>query len=263
MNSSFPESLCIYCSCYEQEIYPWLHYHMRTPFWRFYACTEPGGVVVIDGKETHLLPGKFYFIPCYLSFSTYAEKPFSQFYIHFKLSEYLPVPRRIIIEDADGESAADIRRFIALRNREGAEQLRRFLALSVLSRAVLKLPEKYLLEGKTVDPRIQALILWMEAHLADELDNDFFARRLKMSRNGFCRLFRAETGESPKAYLQRKRIERACELLHDKNKSIDEIAAETGFCDRYHFSKVFARILAMPPARFRRFAVGGGGRYFG
>ncbi len=213
---------------------------MQTPFWRFYSCTTPGGIVEIGGREILLRTDRFYFIPCYQTFSTRAEKPFSQFYIHFKMSDYLPTPQGVIEQKCDAESLREIRRFIALQNREGAEPLRRFLALSVLMRCVLRLPEKYLIENHSTDVRIQELVRWIDEHLNEDLNNEVFARRLKMSRNGFCRLFHNEIGESPKAYLQRKRIERACELLHDKKRSIDEIAEATGFCDRYHFSKVFS-----------------------
>ena len=263
MNDSVPSSLRIYCSCVEEGIFPWIHRNMRTPFWRFYACLSEGGEIETDKKTMPLRTDRFYLIPCYRTFSTRAVKPFDQFYIHFKLDEYLPTPGKIVELEADDETFALIRRFISVRFTKNAEPLRRLLALAVLSRAILRLPEKFLLAPKRIDPRLSVLCRWIEAHLAEKIDNDRFARHLKMSRNGFIRFFKREIGESPKAYLQRKRIERACEYLHDPNRTIDEIAEETGFCDRYHFSKVFSRILALPPAKFRRFSVGGGGQYFG
>lgn len=52
-------------------------------------------------------------------------------------------------------------------------------------------------------------------------------------------------------YSARRRIGIACSLLHRSNLSMDEVAQQTGFCDRYHFSKVFKQIRGVSPGTFR------------
>ena len=59
-------------------------------------------------------------------------------------------------------------------------------------------------------------------------------------------------------FVRARRIELAGVLLHNSAKKIEEIAAATGFCDRYHFSRVFKRLRGMGPAEFRRRATYGG-----
>ncbi len=86
--------------------------------------------------------------------------------------------------------------------------------------------------------------------------NRDLARELGMNVNAFTRRFRVATGHSPHQYRLRLRIERACSLLREGGLSIEAIAAETGFCDRFHFSRVFKRIMGMGPAQFRLRGVG-------
>ena len=73
-----------------------------------------------------------------------------------------------------------------------------------------------------------------------------------MSKNAFMRLFKAQYGLTPHTVIQRKRIEKACIMLHFSNASIEQIAEATGFCDRFHFSRTFKHIQGIAPAAFRR-----------
>jgi transcriptional regulator GlxA family with amidase domain len=47
---------------------------------------------------------------------------------------------------------------------------------------------------------------------------------LDLSRAHFIRSFRAAFGETPHRYLQRRRIERAMDMLRNTNKTVTEIA---------------------------------------
>jgi transcriptional regulator GlxA family with amidase domain len=40
-------------------------------------------------------------------------------------------------------------------------------------------------------------------------------------------------------------------MLQSSDKSIDEIAQQAGFCDRYHFSRVFRQIIGCAPVKFK------------
>lgn len=91
----------------------------------------------------------------------------------------------------------------------------------------------------------------MNHELALTRDNRGICKRIGMSLNNFYRLFLAETGTTPKHYLLNQRMESARRLLIDSEKTIDEIAFETGYADRYHFSKAFKSFYACPPVAYR------------
>ena len=73
-----------------------------------------------------------------------------------------------------------------------------------------------------------------------------------MATNAFTRLFTDELDISPQRFVKKKRIDKACVLLHHFDYSIDRVASETGFSDRYHFSKIFKQITGFSPAKYRK-----------
>jgi transcriptional regulator GlxA family with amidase domain len=78
------------------------------------------------------------------------------------------------------------------------------------------------------------------------------AREAGLGRNAFGRFFREATGDTPHRYLTRLRVERACEQLSTEGATVDEVAVATGFCDRFHFTRVFKRHMGVGPAEYRR-----------
>ena len=245
-------TLKIYCCCYEENIYPWIQNDLRTPSWRFYWNPVPGGFLRAEGKEIPLLPDYFYILPGYFCFSTLAKTPFSQFYIHFDLNERQIPQHELFRIPADDRSKELIRRFIRRDRNQENDQLTTLTALSIVSSALLNLPEKVLRLPPEYDPRIERVLSWGLRHLNGVYSNDLLAKQAGMSRNGFLRLFESELKEAPQKFFRRKRIERACELLQFSNLSIEEIAEETGFSDRYHFSHIFWKVMHFTPAAYRK-----------
>ena len=73
-----------------------------------------------------------------------------------------------------------------------------------------------------------------------------------MSVNTLLRRFREQIGCSPQAFLTDCRLQKACVLLDHTSQSIEQIAEACGFCDRYHFSKVFKAHYRCGPAAYRQ-----------
>jgi AraC-like DNA-binding protein len=81
------------------------------------------------------------------------------------------------------------------------------------------------------------------------LDDTF--KMLTMNRRYFIRLFKKYTGHPPLNYLNRLRIEKACELLAGTSHPVIQIAYDVGFTDLTHFNRLFKKFLGVPPSRFR------------
>jgi AraC family transcriptional regulator len=67
-----------------------------------------------------------------------------------------------------------------------------------------------------------------------------------------ARVFRAREKRTPGDYLQRLRVRAACHLLCDREYPLAIIAAECGFADQSHFTRVFRKLTETTPAQFRR-----------
>ena len=67
-----------------------------------------------------------------------------------------------------------------------------------------------------------------------------------------ARVFRKLENRTPGDYQQRLQVRAACELLRDAEWPLALIAAECGFADQSHFTRVFRRLAGTTPARFRR-----------
>ena len=63
--------------------------------------------------------------------------------------------------------------------------------------------------------------------------------------------FRKETGLKVTDYLRNARLERACHLLKNTNKSIADIGEELQFSSHSHFAKAFTQKYGISPSLYR------------
>lgn len=75
----------------------------------------------------------------------------------------------------------------------------------------------------------------------------------------FTRLFRQATGESPREYVIRARLEKAAMLLRESELTVSEVADVLGYQNVYFFSRQFKEKLGRPPSAYRRGPMGAGG----
>lgn len=98
-------------------------------------------------------------------------------------------------------------------------------------------------------PRVED---YLRAHFAEPLRLDDLARAAGVHPSHLNRVFRARHGASIGEYARRLRVESASRELTTTSTPIAEIAASAGFADQSHFSRVFARITGVSPARYRK-----------
>ncbi|SEV91384.1 transcriptional regulator, AraC family [Ruminococcaceae bacterium KH2T8] len=73
-----------------------------------------------------------------------------------------------------------------------------------------------------------------------------------LSQGYFTRAFRDEFGISPMSYLMKKRIERACELLENKEIKVSGVAAQAGFSSPQRFNVAFRKQMGITPMEYRK-----------
>jgi AraC-like DNA-binding protein len=87
---------------------------------------------------------------------------------------------------------------------------------------------------------------------AKPLDISALARIAYVSEAHFIRTFKETFGETPHRYLQRRRIERAMNLLRTTDDSVSEICLDVGFTSFATFSRTFREIVGETPSGYRR-----------
>ncbi len=97
---------------------------------------------------------------------------------------------------------------------------------------------------------------WIEANLGSLIRIEQLAAIVNLSRSHFSRAFHRTVGETPLAYVQRRKIARAQLLMLTTRYSLAQIALECGLADQCHLTRVFRRVTGTTPGNWRRMQSG-------
>lgn len=81
-------------------------------------------------------------------------------------------------------------------------------------------------------------------------DTPFFVRKSGMSSSSLHRKLTALTGKSANKFINSVRLQKAKELLDERNLSISQIALEVGYNDLSYFSASFKKEFGYPPSKY-------------
>lgn len=93
---------------------------------------------------------------------------------------------------------------------------------------------------------------WAVRNLHENLAVEVLARRAGMSVRTFNRRFREETGQTPGAWILRRRLDRARELLEATELSVDAVARDSGLGTGASLRAHLRRDTGMTPLGYRR-----------
>ena len=99
---------------------------------------------------------------------------------------------------------------------------------------------------------VEQIMNYIEDHYSEKISLDQIAENMYLSPFYISRIFKSETGNAPIRYLINIRLEKAKELLEGGYEgSIQEVAAQVGYDDAYHFSKLFKKRYGISPSQAR------------
>ncbi|TVR03620.1 MAG: response regulator [Spirochaetaceae bacterium] len=107
-------------------------------------------------------------------------------------------------------------------------------------------------ERETAHGPVAQVEQYIRAHFGDELSLEQAARMVRLSPFYFSKVFKQHSGTNFVDYVNRIRIDRACELLREGQFSIKEIAARVGYTDANYFARMFKRRMGETPSGYRR-----------
>jgi len=114
-------------------------------------------------------------------------------------------------------------------------------------------------EDASGDDRIGEIVDRVSAEIATPVSARELAEELGMSESRFSRQFRRVTGNNFTDFVNRIRVNRACQLLMNTDRPVTLICYEVGYQNVANFNRRFRDIKGMTPTEFRQQA----GRRFG
>lgn len=261
----------------------WKSQQMSFPYWRFY-WNRSGRAWIVYNKTIYLEADKLILIPPNTPFasdiegtSTHQMQAYSlkggrvesrsqeeefiekesvlHMFIHFTLGyPFDTISPDIFVFEITSEQKQLIHSITGqlMEGKVKFEQSGSLELYSLLFSLLQQIPA-HAWQNRHLDTRVVDGIRYMEKNIRQiEIRNTTLAQNGGMSVNAYARLFKEQTGYSPRKYLMRMRVEKACSLLHHSDLNIDQVASYCGFADRYYFTRIFSRTMQVPPGVYRR-----------
>src|SRR6202041_3295391 len=99
--------------------------------------------------------------------------------------------------------------------------------------------------------RLRQVLSYVEAHISEPIQLDDLAQVAKLSRYHFSRAFQNAIGESPLAFVRRRRLETAKRMLKYTEDPLSLVAQRCGFLCQSHFSANFRKFTGRTPTGYR------------
>jgi AraC-like DNA-binding protein len=223
-------------------------------FWRLYWPQSSGGHVTFQDTELALEPGSLYLISPHTAFHSRCSRPFAKWYLHFNAGG---------LTNTCGPGIVKLRPTVRMRAlllrtcpkqcRSGRMKPEESLPLESLELALLALrmalPE---LHSSRSDARLARCVAYLHEHLQDKITMAELARFVGTSERTIANFFAAELGFPPMRYLIELRLNHAMKLLRHTDHSIEKIAEECGYPNRYYLTRMLSKYRKTTPAAFRR-----------
>ena len=100
--------------------------------------------------------------------------------------------------------------------------------------------------------RIIPALVHIQAHLDQDLSLDVLASHVGLSKYHFHELFQSATGETPKSYVERLRLEWAAVQLRIRRVAVVDVALECGYRNHETFSRAFRGRFLTSPSEYRK-----------
>ena len=114
--------------------------------------------------------------------------------------------------------------------------------------------DRYIPQGHLVsaDPFLIAAEQKVRQNLSQPISTLGLAAELAVSERTLHRRLKQLTGEAPKSFMDRVRMDMAKTLLHTSGQQINIIALTFGYTDEAVFRRLFRKQVGMSPTEYRR-----------
>jgi len=101
------------------------------------------------------------------------------------------------------------------------------------------------------EDRTQKVIDYISNNYTKDISLDDLAEVAFMTTNSFCRFFKSRTGKTAFQFIREFRINKACQMLINGEKSIAEICYDTGFNSFSSFNRIFKNLKNISASEYK------------
>jgi len=101
------------------------------------------------------------------------------------------------------------------------------------------------------EDRTQKVIDYISVNYTKNITLEDLAEVAYMTTNSFCRFFKDRTGKTAFQFLREFRINKACQMLINGEKSIAEICYDTGFNSFSSFNRIFKKLKNISASEYK------------
>ncbi len=99
---------------------------------------------------------------------------------------------------------------------------------------------------------VDAAIHYMKENIGKKLSIAEIANHTGYSVSHFSSIFNNRTGHSPVNYFNLLKIQHACHLIDHTDIKINQVCYKVGIEDCYYFSRLFSKIMGIPPTAYKK-----------
>jgi AraC-like DNA-binding protein len=265
----------------------WNYRNVNNPYSRIYYITEGYGRIRHHGQEYELIPERLYLIPCYTTVDMFCPESFTHYYVHFtsRLQTGLDIfsmlecnyqasisgtlvnqstfdrllelnPNKKLIEYNANKPIYQQVLERTLRLDQGKSSGNIFETNAIM-RLLLSVFFTDYSQPKVINTlhglkRFEKVLKYIQDYLDTPMTISQLAKIVNLNPTYFSNLFSKLIGTGPLQYINKRRIEKAQELLLGTDETLYEIAHQIGLTDEYYFSRLFKKHVGISPDHYRK-----------
>lgn len=106
--------------------------------------------------------------------------------------------------------------------------------------------------NKTYRREIEIIVDYIDKNIGKKISLAMLAKTVNMNESYLSRIFKSETGKNITYFINERKMNKAIELLSNKDVMVKQAALMVGIDDQFYFNKLFKKFYGINPSEFKK-----------